>query len=181
MSYINGKRSIYWIEENHPENGLFRVYWKNVIEITEYNYLRYRDSLSGARCIGEATLDSEEGEGLRWEWYYKDGKRADGVSKGWYPNGQIKFEWTWKDGRLNGPFIDWFETGIISEEGTYKNLSGYFLTADKDGVYKGYDPAGRMILEENYKNNKLDGESKYWNMDGYCDSLYYKDGKLIEE
>ena len=165
MSIVNNITADFWIVKNHPKNGVYRVY--------------YKKGMSG--WSGDVTLDPEEGEGLRWEWYYKDGKRADGVSKGWYPNGQIKFEWTWKDGRLNGPFIDWFETGIISEEGTYKNLSGYFLTADKDGVYKGYDPAGRMILEENYKNNKLDGESKYWNMDGYCDSLYYKDGKLIEE
>ncbi len=56
--------------KNNPENGLFRVYWKDIID----------------NWHGSATLNPDEGEGLRYEWYYKDGKRADGVSKGWWPN-----------------------------------------------------------------------------------------------
>jgi len=27
---------------------------------------------------------------LRYEWYYKDGKRADGISRGWWSNGILK-------------------------------------------------------------------------------------------
>jgi len=155
---ITGRQGIpaeKWIEENMPENGLFRAYWKNVIEINEDNYLLYRDDLKGPRWIGGATLDSEEGEGLRFEWYYKNGKRADGVSKGWYPNGQIKFEWTWKGGNLNGPFIEWFDSGIMSAEGTYKNNSSYYLTADKDGLYREYDVDGQKTSEKTYKDGKL--------------------------
>ena len=64
MSHINKEPAAVWIRHNHPENGLFRVYWKDVI-----------DDLDGG-----ATLNQHEGEGLRYEWYYKDGKRSDGVS-----------------------------------------------------------------------------------------------------
>ena len=32
MSEIDGKRPKYWIEKNNPENGLFRVYWKDIID-----------------------------------------------------------------------------------------------------------------------------------------------------
>ena len=32
MSYINGYNADVWIEQNHPENGLFRVYWKDIIK-----------------------------------------------------------------------------------------------------------------------------------------------------
>ena len=31
MSYINGYNADVWINQNHPENGWFRVYWKDVI------------------------------------------------------------------------------------------------------------------------------------------------------
>ncbi len=51
MSKINGKPADEWIESNHPENGLFRVYWKDVITYLE----------------GGATLDPDESEGLRYE------------------------------------------------------------------------------------------------------------------
>ena len=52
-----------WIEENHPENGVFKVYW--------------------AKDGGVSVED--EGLGQRYEWIYKDGRRGDGPSKGWYP------------------------------------------------------------------------------------------------
>ena len=74
MTWVNDKPAKDWIEENHPNNGVFRVYWKDVITTNR----------------GGATLNPDEGEGLRYEWEYKDGKRVDGISKGWWPNGNIK-------------------------------------------------------------------------------------------
>ena len=53
-SQKTGKTSEDWIEENRPENGLFRAYW--------YNYT--------GDDPGEPTLDPVEGDGLRYEWYY---------------------------------------------------------------------------------------------------------------
>jgi len=106
MSEItSGSRAIHWIEKNQPENGLFRVYWKDVQSTHR----------------GGATLDPDKGEGLRYEWYYKDGKRADGESKGWWPNGQIKHIWTWKDGELNGLYTYWHENGQKVCEEIYKD------------------------------------------------------------
>jgi hypothetical protein len=70
MSLVNGKSANEWIDRHKPENGWFRVY--------------YEDSLE------HETTTMTPGKQLRWEWKYKDGKRADGVSKGWYPKGNIK-------------------------------------------------------------------------------------------
>ena len=64
MSEIDGIGAPDWIRENHPENDLFKVYWKNIVG--DHN--------------GGVTFDPEEGEGLRYEWYYKDNKK-DGISK----------------------------------------------------------------------------------------------------
>ena len=103
MSYLvnkkeKGKRGQVideWIKLNHPDNGLFRVYWKNVI----------------ASNIGDVTLDPNDGEELRYEWYYKDGKRADGISKGWWPNGKLKHKWCWKNNLRDGLWIFYDENG----------------------------------------------------------------------
>jgi antitoxin component YwqK of YwqJK toxin-antitoxin module len=101
-----------WIRKNHPENGLFRVYWKDII--TSWS--------SGV------TFDPDEGEGLRWEWYYKDGLKADGISKGWYPNGQIKEIITWKDGKMNGLRNKWDENGDVEYERTYNKGQRIFMS-----------------------------------------------------
>ena len=39
---------------------------------------------------------------LRYQWDYKDGQRADGESKGWWPDGSWKQIKTFKNGKLNG-------------------------------------------------------------------------------
>ena len=36
---------------------------------------------------------------LRYQWYYKDGIRADGISKSWNPDGTIKYTTYWKEGK----------------------------------------------------------------------------------
>ena len=90
MSFVNGMYADDWIEENHPENGVFRIYW------AEY---------------GKGISLEDMGFGLRWEWYYKDGKRADGVSKGWTRDGRIKQTITWKSGIKNGICQEYYLDG----------------------------------------------------------------------
>lgn len=126
MSKINGKPSAEWIIKNHPQNGLFRVYWKDVVDFRS----------------GGVTFDPEDGDGLRYEWYYKNGKK-NGLSKGWWPNGQLKsklnmdrkdrlcigwhengqkkYEVTYKDGKEDGLYTRWYENGEKKKEVTYKN------------------------------------------------------------
>ena len=104
MSYINGKFAQEWIKENHPENGWFRAYWTEDGALAELN----------PDHLAEPQISLEDcGLGIRYEWEYKDGERADGESKGWYPDGRIKFNWTWKDGKLNGPFTSWYSNGNV--------------------------------------------------------------------
>tara|TARA_Y100000310_G_scaffold270443_1_gene284268 strand:- start:1846 stop:2229 length:384 start_codon:yes stop_codon:yes gene_type:complete len=57
---------------------------------------------------------------LRYEWYYKDGKRADGISKGWWYNGNLKQTITWKNGKKVGLFTAWYENGQKKSEKIYK-------------------------------------------------------------
>ena len=132
MSYINGYSADVWIEQNHPENGDFIVYWKNMT----------------TNVAGGVTFDESEGEGLRWKWYYKDGKQH-GVSKGWWPNGALKQERTYKDGIQDGLYTIWYENGQKRYERTFKD--GY----NEDGLWTYWYESGQKREERTYKNGKL--------------------------
>jgi len=73
---------------------------------------------------------------LRYEWYYKDGKRVDGVSKGWYSNSKLKQTITWKNGKRNGKWIQWWENGQKVCEWTFKDGKEIGLTRWNDNGQK---------------------------------------------
>lgn len=50
---------------------------------------------------------------LRYQWYYKDGLRADGISKGWHLSGNIKHIANWKDGEQLGIATDFYGDGRL--------------------------------------------------------------------
>ncbi len=161
MSYINKKRSIYWIEENHPENGWFRVYWT--------------DSPGGADGTvvnsheGGATLDPDEGGGLRYEIYYKDGLKH-GVSKGWFTDGTIKRIMTWKNGKRDGLETVWHSNGDKEYEETWKDdikINSHLWPQElyPNGSWSTYFHNGRKKEEGTYKDGEPITE-KRWDTSG---------------
>ncbi len=126
-----------WINENHPENGVFKVYW----------------SKNGGVSL------KDEGFGQRYEWIYKDGKRGDGPSKGWYPNGQIKQIWNWTNGYKDGLFRFWYENGQIF-------YTGMFVNGKKDGKWTWWYEDGTKEMEKIYKKGRPDGVWRWWNESG---------------
>jgi antitoxin component YwqK of YwqJK toxin-antitoxin module len=126
MSEINGLSKHEWIEANRPENGIFRAYWKN----------------SYSPNAGDATLDPDEGEGLRYEWYYKDGKQH-GESKGWFPNGQLKQVRHFRNGKIDGLWTFWYKNG-------QKESEGYFRNGLKDGTWTYWFANGKKKYDETY-------------------------------
>ena len=134
MSTINGKPAEDWISENSPEIGVFRAYW------TE---------------DGESVSLEDTGYGLRYEWYYKDGKRVDGVSRGWHLNGQIKSIHTYKDGKMiSRTEWEWYSNGQKWKEGTYKD-------GNKNGKWTHWYENGQKKWEGTYKDGKVIS-SKRW-------------------
>ena len=126
-----------WIEENHPENGVFKIYW--------------------AKDGGVSVKD--EGLNQRYEWIYKDGKRGDGPSKGWYPNGNMKQVWNWKNGYKDGLQSYWFENGQLFYE-------GIFVDGLKEDKWTWWYEDGTKEMEKSYKNGRLDGLWRWWNETG---------------
>ena len=96
----------------------------------------------------------------RYEWEYKDGKRVDGESKGWYPNGQLNQVRNWKDGRVDGKYTEWFEDGQKMVEGTFK-----------DGKQHG-------LIIQWYDNGKKQSETNYINGAAYVNNVWDENGNI---
>ena len=106
-----------------------------------------------------------ENGNLRYEWYYKDGKQ-DGVSKSWWPNGDLKSKRNYKDGKLHGQQKSWYEDGSpdVIHDGQLAGIRG-FNNGEKEGLWIDYYPSGQVWMKKTYKSGKLTSE-KYWNEDG---------------
>ena len=111
-----------------------------------------------------------ENGNLRYEWYFKDGKQ-DGVSKSWWPNGDIKSKRNYKDGKEHGSNIGWYEDGQVAGIRDFKD-------GKRDGLWTDYYKSGQKWYEGTYKNGK-DISSKYWNEDGSVGKKHcHKQGEL---
>ena len=137
-----------WIEENHPKNGVFKVYW--------------------AKEGGLSVKD--EGLNQRYEWIYKDGKRGDGPSKGWYPNGNMKQVWNWKNGYKDGLQTYWYENGQLFYE-------GIFVDGLKEDKWTWWYEDGIKEMEKSFKKGKPNGLWRWWNESGEL----MKSGTYVEE
>lgn len=84
---------------------------------------------------------------------------VDGDYKSYFPNGLIKAELNYSNGKLSGQIKSWFENGLINMEMNFYN--GY-----EHGVWRIWDQNGQIIYEENYKNGKLHGLIQTWNYRG---------------
>tara|TARA_Y100000592_G_scaffold52548_1_gene82962 strand:- start:4386 stop:4916 length:531 start_codon:yes stop_codon:yes gene_type:complete len=176
MSKIDGIMANDWIEKNKPKDGLFRVYWKDTIgDVVVDN-----DHAS-------ATFDENEGQGLRYEWYYKNEERADGESKGWYSNGMLRSIYTYKDGLVDGLWAVWWpecvsvcscnhcssRTSSDMIHGT-KRMEAYHKKGDLHGTKTIYRPNGIIESEEEYIYGKL-VKGKYYDGGGKMIKKKYKE------
>jgi len=81
---------------------------------------------------------------LKEEWSFKDGKN-DGPFRNYYENGQLREEGSFKDGKLDGPFKAYYENGQLKEDRSYKDEI-------PDGIQKWYYENGQLKLEQNFKD-----------------------------
>ena len=106
------------------------------------------------------------------------------ITKGWYEDGQLKFE----GALFNGVGFDVYEDGQLKLEANYKD-------GKNDGLYQEWYENGQLKFEINSKDGKFDGIVKSWyengqlasevnHKDGQRDGLYqewYENGQLASE
>lgn len=79
----------------------------------------------------------------------------------WSDEGNVKTEYTLKDGKLHGKFTAYYYNGNIEQIGSY-----YY--GKKHGDFKEYDEEGNLIYDYYRKSDLIDGVFK----------IYYKNGQL---
>ena len=100
---------------------------------------------------------------LKSELRYTDGK-LDGVCKWFYSNGNPEMEVTYSMNELNGEAMRWYENGGLEEKSLYKDNK-------YDGVVEEYNVFGVLTKKTTYKDGVLNGS--------YLQ--YYESGKLFVE
>ena len=73
------------------------------------------------------------------------------VETEYWPNGNLRWERTYTDSKLDGISKEYDEAGTLREEISFKN-------GKKDGMYRNYYSDGKLRTETNYKDGLKDGE-----------------------
>jgi antitoxin component YwqK of YwqJK toxin-antitoxin module len=95
--------------------------------------------------------------------FYYNGELFTGVEFDVYTNGQLKYEYTIKDGIYSGLVQNWYENGQLLSEGKAKN-----------NIYDG-------LIKEWYENGQLRSEMFYSNGLKQKEKLWGKNGELRQE
>ncbi len=76
------------------------------------------------------------------------------VKKEFYPDGKLKSETYYKNGKLEGIAKIYDENGQLLDEENYKN-------GEAEGIRRGYYENGKLKLEINYKNGEVINKKDY--------------------
>jgi hypothetical protein len=86
----------------------------------------------------------------------KSGKKKNGVVKSYYPDGAIKSEITFKDGKQHGKAKQYYNDGTLAREIDYANNIIH-------GWAKRYWETGKLYQETPYDSGKIHGVQKRYN------------------
>ncbi len=174
---VDGKFTKVW----EPDEGVNNYEIKKIKindELTDNGYICITDLTSNIKTniLIEEYLnyidvkDSNIKKDFRLEFILKNGKK-EGESKCWYPNGQLYYQCSYKEGKLEGEFIMFWDSG-------FRKKQTYYKEGKKEGECKEWYPKGAVVRLSYYKDNKLEGEWKQWWDNGQLGiECYYKEGK----
>ena len=95
------------------------------------------------------------------------------VETEYWPNGKVRWERTYKDGKLDGFSKEYDEAGTLREETHFKD-------GKKDGIYRSYFSDGKLRTEANYKDGLKDGaETTYLRWENKKTVSTYQKGKAV--
>lgn len=194
--YENGNVSKMETYSNDVLNGSFFEYFEDGKIKIEGNYVNgdlngsyqicfhnqkpmYKGQYENNLKIGVCEMYNEDGS-LKYTEQFKNGvvKKTtiyNGVYWDYYPNEIPKEMYTYKDGKKNGAFIEYYDAGQFVKETVV-----FEQTGDKD---EKLTLEGQKIKAEgNYLNDKLDGKITYYRPDGKIDKVvYYKEGAVVKQ
>ena len=125
---------------------------------------------------------------------YSENGNRDGLWKGYYETGELRYEGVFQEGKETGIFKYYYKSGNLEKELLYiengvrakvriyysnkniKTLGEYYLKK-RCGTWEYFDDVGNIIIRENYENDLLNGPYFIF-FDGILTDIYnYKNGK----
>ena len=92
--------------------------------------------------------------------------------KSFYDDGQLKSEWTYENGRLEGPLLAYFENGQLESKRTYSD-------GELEGLLETYYESGQLKSRGEYKKGKKIGVSQRYHSNGRLKTMIsHTDGIL---
>ena len=125
---------------------------------------------------------------------YSENGNRDGLWRGYYESGELKYEGSFDDGTEVGLFKYYYKSGNLEKELFYiesgvralvriyysnKNIKtmGEYCLKKRCGTWEYFDDLGNIILKENYMDDILNGPYFVY-LNGKLSDVYnYKDGK----
>ena len=93
-----------------------------------------------------------------WSVYYTKFGKIDGLSKTYYPTGELNSESNYKNGKDHGSYKDYYKNGQLESESIYKN-------GEREGEQKRYFKNGKIHEIAFFKNYKFISVERYY-LDG---------------
>ncbi len=126
------KEALSCLQYYDPDDSLFCEVVPSGEMITKGNKTVCRSITVVREIVGEELSALLTGQCKGWwrngqlahECTYKDGKK-EGTDKQWYENGQLAHECTYKDGKMDGLCKEWYANGRLQDEWTFKDGKMY--------------------------------------------------------
>lgn len=184
VNYINDQKSGKW--EQFYENG------NPKLSATVEDGIKYMGEFISYYPNGNKQQSGKYVDGMKhssWYFFNEDGSietihvfrygkfveehPQNGLFDEYYPNDIKRHEYTYKNGKKNGPFREYYNQGEwVTEEAT--DEFGYSYPVQR---LKGI----QIMREGRYKDDQLDGEIKYYDENGKLTKKeFYQNGNLIK-
>lgn len=160
----------------HEEGGLKAI----LVYSESSDSVKARLYETAAHPVAEGVYVREKKEG-KWVYYSGETRIAEehfvngqknGISRKYYPTGEILEESVWKDNRREGKYQAFFPTGKPF-------LQSFYSEGRRNGRCFTYFPSGMAEVESQYKDDLPDGEWKYLDEEGNLRyTLLYEKGLL---
>lgn len=127
--------------------------------------------LSSCKDENDAVISYWPDGKIKSELRYTDGK-LNGRCKWYYSNGNPSMEVVYSMNMLNGESTRWYENGNLEEK-------AYYIDNQYDGVVEEYNVFGKLVKKSTYKNGVLNGMFYQWYDNGkpFVEGEYL-DGKM---
>lgn len=190
----NGPAVFYYEDGKISEQGI----WKINKWVGDYKYYHENGNLAYDWKYNESGKRTGE-----QKYYYDDGSlmikgdwtngKKEGMLTELYPDGSIKSEINFNDGKIDVPSIKEYEIAekpaekqmapktqpVTTKEKSEKENLGFFT---KTGYFKTYNEFKKIDREGDFENGKLiNGKRYFYNDEGtLIKTLIYKEGKVVE-